>query len=200
MPDVEALLRIAAETSHLLGRNSNDFSYTCWDSRGEAQAELSSICAMLENDPPRAFKSLEFLFLPTGPLQELGLSSGWGDEYLELADAFDVAMAATACQCTTKYPFQNATVQDLGLDSDFAEVSVERCKVCGQYWLRYFYENEAFSRSARWYLGAIESSEAESVTIQSARAVLESLGSYFQGGRWFGEGVAQGSGRVSLTP
>jgi len=29
------------------------------------------------------------LFLPTGPLQEVALDNGWGDEYLALADRFD---------------------------------------------------------------------------------------------------------------
>ena len=31
------------------------------------------------------------LFLPTRPVQEVGLSSGWGDEFLELASRFDRA-------------------------------------------------------------------------------------------------------------
>ncbi|MET7426496.1 hypothetical protein [Dactylosporangium sp. NPDC005555] len=33
------------------------------------------------------------LFAPTGPIQEVAISSGWGDAFLELADRFDAAMA-----------------------------------------------------------------------------------------------------------
>jgi len=29
------------------------------------------------------------LFAPTGPIQEVSLSSGWGQEFLELAERFD---------------------------------------------------------------------------------------------------------------
>ena len=32
------------------------------------------------------------LFLPTGPIQEVSLSSGWGDEFVALADRFDRAV------------------------------------------------------------------------------------------------------------
>jgi hypothetical protein len=33
--------------------------------------------------------NLLFLFLPTGPLQETSMCSGWGEEYLVLAAQFD---------------------------------------------------------------------------------------------------------------
>jgi hypothetical protein len=32
------------------------------------------------------------LFLPTGPVQEVSLSGGWGDEFVALADRFDTAV------------------------------------------------------------------------------------------------------------
>jgi hypothetical protein len=35
---------------------------------------------------------LRVLFAPTGPIQEVSVSSGWGDAFLELADRFDDAM------------------------------------------------------------------------------------------------------------
>jgi hypothetical protein len=36
------------------------------------------------------------LFLPTGPLQELAMSGGWGDEFLALADRFEATAAGDA--------------------------------------------------------------------------------------------------------
>lgn len=32
---------------------------------------------------------LHYLFLPTGPLQEISMANGWSDEYLVLAERFD---------------------------------------------------------------------------------------------------------------
>jgi hypothetical protein len=35
---------------------------------------------------------LEVMFAATGPIQEVSLSSGWGQDFLGLADKFDTAM------------------------------------------------------------------------------------------------------------
>jgi hypothetical protein len=43
--------------------------------------------------------------------------------------------------------------KELGMDGRFAQVSLLVCSRCGQQWLRYSYEVEAFSASGRWYLG-----------------------------------------------
>jgi hypothetical protein len=39
---------------------------------------------------------MAILFLPTGPMQEVSLSSGWGDEFVALADRFDRARCVVA--------------------------------------------------------------------------------------------------------
>ncbi|ARD22980.1 hypothetical protein [Shewanella japonica] len=36
---------------------------------------------------------LNYLFLPTAPLQEIAMENGWVDEYLKLAEQFDSHMA-----------------------------------------------------------------------------------------------------------
>jgi hypothetical protein len=36
---------------------------------------------------------MEVLFAPTGPIQEVSISSGWGEAFLSLAERFDAAMA-----------------------------------------------------------------------------------------------------------
>jgi hypothetical protein len=41
-------------------------------------------------------RGMTVLFLPTGPLQEVSLSSGWGDEFVALADRFDRACCVHA--------------------------------------------------------------------------------------------------------
>ena len=37
---------------------------------------------------------MSVLFAPTGPMQELSIDSGWGQEFIALADRFDEAMAS----------------------------------------------------------------------------------------------------------
>lgn len=56
-------------------------------------AELEAVIAALESQ--RAFDrdELRVLFAPTGPLQELSLDNGWGDEFLSLAERVDAFLA-----------------------------------------------------------------------------------------------------------
>ena len=53
----------------------------------ELQAEIAFDIAQLEDEVP--VRGISGLFLPTGPLQELALSAGWGDAFLQLADRAD---------------------------------------------------------------------------------------------------------------
>jgi hypothetical protein len=76
----------------------------------------------------------------------------------------------------------------LGVDATggrFADVSIDCCRHCGQRWLEYFYEIEAFSRSGRWYRGAITAAQAGAVTPETAPAVLAALPWHLYGGRHF---------------
>lgn len=64
--------------------------------------------------------ALATLFLPTGPLQELALDGGWGDVFLELADAFDAAAAADAgvARARTTCAICGLTATVLDLDAE----------------------------------------------------------------------------------
>jgi hypothetical protein len=74
-----------------LRRPDNDFAWSGWDDAEEAVSELSGHIATLEAGrlPPKL--DLTVLFAPTGPIQEVSISSGWGDEFLALAERFDRA-------------------------------------------------------------------------------------------------------------
>ena len=98
------------------------------------------------------------------------------------------------CDCTNLVHYQ-----DLGMDAHFAEVSVLLCQNCGQHWLRYFYENEAFTASGRWYLGAITPTQLAALTSESAKAILEGLDWYAYGGSFYG-GSGKTSGKIDLFP
>jgi hypothetical protein len=56
-----------------------------------ALQEIDDLIVALEGGqtPPRPRMSV--LFAPTGPIQEVSLSSGWGEEFLALAARFDAA-------------------------------------------------------------------------------------------------------------
>jgi hypothetical protein len=90
--------------------------------------------------------------------------------------------------------------KELGMDVRFAEVTLLTCPVCGQMWLRYFYENEAFTASGRWYLGAITAQQASLLAAENAKEMLESQVWYFYGGSFYGGRTGKTSGKVFLNP
>jgi hypothetical protein len=147
--------------------------------------------------------SLRVLFLPTGPIQEVSVSSGWGDAFLELANRFDAAMVnysnvPETCECQTSSSHNLSDVLELGLDQNYGQITVLACQRCGQFWLKYFYENEGFTASGRWYLGAISPDQCSSLTLENAVSTLEKLGWYFVGGSYYRGQVSKDSGKIFL--
>src|SRR5215211_4586612 len=165
MPQVTALVLVLEEARGLLGADDNDFTWSSWRDRDAALDELDSLLSTLRSGILPSALTLDVLFAPTGPIQEVSLSSGWGDAFIALAERFDDAMASDStaadegqqlgphesCTCFTAPPPHLIGAKVLGLDSQLAEVSVLVCRNCGQHWLRYFYEVEAFTGSGRWY-------------------------------------------------
>jgi hypothetical protein len=86
MNDLRKLIDILKETRALVARDDNDFSWSSRMDQDHAIAEINSIIAELETG---SVPKLEVLFAPTGPIQEVSLSSGWGNEFLELSKRFD---------------------------------------------------------------------------------------------------------------
>jgi hypothetical protein len=67
----------------------------------------------------------------------------------------------------------------------YADVEIEACVTCGQLWLRYFVEYEAFSKSGRWARGVIDEAAAMNITPNAAPNFLARLPSYLFGGSYF---------------
>jgi hypothetical protein len=87
------LIAVLRETQAWLSRPGNDFAWSSWNSASEGCAELSLIIAQLKISVQLPEKlNLSGLFAPTGPIQEVSVSSGWGKEFLELASSFDAAL------------------------------------------------------------------------------------------------------------
>lgn len=89
MPDFAELQRVFLEVRQLVALPDNDFSWTSFVDQELALFELDTLIDALRMN--RLPVGAEVLFLPTGPLQELAISSGWGDEFIDLANRFDAA-------------------------------------------------------------------------------------------------------------
>jgi hypothetical protein len=88
MDHLEKLISVIKETRKYLAREANGFSWSSWNDQQHALAEIDSILADLENG---SVPDLEVLFAPTGPIQEVSVSSGWSGEFLKIAERFDEA-------------------------------------------------------------------------------------------------------------
>src|SRR5215831_1814347 len=90
----QEVVTVLREARALLARPGNDFTWSSWEDAAAALAELDRQIAALEGGelPPRL--DLAVLFAPTGPIQEVSVSSGWGWEFLAVAARFDAAAAS----------------------------------------------------------------------------------------------------------
>jgi hypothetical protein len=86
------LIDVLQEARAQLARRASDLVWSSWRRPDDAVRALDVAIAMLERDrvPPRGH--LEVLFAPTGPIEQVSLSAGWGREFSDLAARFDAAM------------------------------------------------------------------------------------------------------------
>jgi hypothetical protein len=89
--DVAALLAVLADTSAMLARPDNDYSWSSFPDAGTAAAEVDAYASHARATGEVSLM-LKVLFAATGPIQEVAISSGWGDEFLALASRFDAAI------------------------------------------------------------------------------------------------------------
>jgi hypothetical protein len=87
-----------------------------------------------------------------------------------------------------------------GMDKFYGIVSLWVCSLCGQHWLKYLFELEAFTGSGRWYLGPIMEEQASQVTAHNARAILSGLEMYLYGGSYFGGDIGRSVGPLIGMP
>ena len=85
----QQLVEVLREAQALLALPGNDFAWSSWEDAPAALAELDRQIAAIERGqlPPRL--DVAVLFAPTGPMQEVSLSSGWAQEFLDVATRFD---------------------------------------------------------------------------------------------------------------
>jgi hypothetical protein len=87
---VDNLIDVLLEARRLIALPGNDFSWSSFVDRAAALEEIDGGISRLREGATDT-GDMAVLFLPTGPIQEVSLSSGWGDEFVALADRFDRA-------------------------------------------------------------------------------------------------------------
>lgn len=88
----EELLEVLKETRELLALPDNDFGWSSWDNVEDALAEFDQTISSIEADRYSRFSKLTTLFAPTGSIQEVSVSSGWGKKFIEVSEKFDTAL------------------------------------------------------------------------------------------------------------
>jgi hypothetical protein len=88
----DALINILNRARALLALSNNDFSWSSWQDTADGLAEVDTYLSILHSGDLPSILQLQVLFAPTGPLQEVSLSSGWSSEFLALARDFDATI------------------------------------------------------------------------------------------------------------
>lgn len=84
---VEELISILERVQELCSQSKDSL----WspDSANDLSEYMISAIQSLRKGKRISLKRLDFLFLPTGSLQDISIDNGWGDEFLELSERFD---------------------------------------------------------------------------------------------------------------
>lgn len=77
---------------NIIKNKIDDDTNVIWTEYDTPQALINKLDLEINNLQSRNYKTISNingLFIPTGTLQEVSISNGWGDEFLTLAEQFD---------------------------------------------------------------------------------------------------------------
>ena len=86
---LQELQNILESVIELLNYPKNDFAWSSWENHIDSVKEVQEIINTIKLGKKPDRDDVSILFLPTGPLQEASISSGWGDGFLKVAEKFD---------------------------------------------------------------------------------------------------------------
>lgn len=86
-----ALLQILRDTRAHLARPENNFDWSSWENVEAALREIDALIECVANGAEANPQQLGVLFAPTGPIQEVSVSSGWAETFLRLAERLEAA-------------------------------------------------------------------------------------------------------------
>ncbi len=85
----ENLIKLLYEIIELASTRDTNMVWSTFNTKEELIFELENYIQRLKNSDFSSIEQLISLFLPTGDLQEIAISSGWGEEYLSISKKFD---------------------------------------------------------------------------------------------------------------
>lgn len=87
---MDELISAFEEIIELLDKSEDTIwaNYTVEEAKEILQTELENYKQTRQLSDSAKYR-INFLFLPTGALQEISIDNGWGDKYVKIADIFD---------------------------------------------------------------------------------------------------------------
>ncbi len=89
---------------------------------------------------------------------------------------------------------------ELGSDEHHGEVTLMRCRVCRRLWLHYYYINDFFTASGRWYHGLVSPELEPEIKLETAYDIFSRLEWYWCGGSFFFGKIFRRQGKLDLFP
>ena len=86
---IESLIHVLEAAIELISLPDNDFCWSSWEDEAQAKRELLGLVSTLKSGVLPERLKFAVLFAPTGPLQEVSLSSGWAEPFLKVAEKYD---------------------------------------------------------------------------------------------------------------
>ena len=86
------IIEILKSVKKLILEPRTDISWSTFDSKDELIFEIDTHIQQLKLEDFSKVKDLILLFAPTSDFQEISLSSGWSNHYLNLSERFDIAI------------------------------------------------------------------------------------------------------------
>ena len=83
------LIEILRSAIELLSLPENDFCWSFWEDKTKVIEEINKLIKLIEKDSIPERLEVNLLFAPTGPIQEVSMSSGWSAIFLKLAEKYD---------------------------------------------------------------------------------------------------------------
>jgi hypothetical protein len=125
MPNLGRLISVFEETRELLADPGNDFTWSSWAGREDALREMDGILSSLWCGVLPKSLSMTVLYAPTGPIQEVSLSSGWGEAFLALAERFDEAITLAVANSELQAQLKILGTQENDLETQLQDVRRE---------------------------------------------------------------------------
>lgn len=100
------LIKILETVKKLILEPRTDISWSIFKSKDELIFEIDAHIQKLKLEDFSKVRDLILLFAPTSDFQEISISSGWSNHYLNLSERFDIAIEGL-CEKFQIKPFFN---------------------------------------------------------------------------------------------